>query len=485
MKKKFSLIFIILLICSISYVFAAEYQIGDKINDVLYTDIVTEINGKQVESFNINGSTAIYVSAAEKLGYDVIWNGEKRLVTIQNDPNNNPIYKEEKFEKKTQSNYDIGDKINDVLYTDIITKINGEQVESFNINGYTAIYVTALRKTGAEVKWQPDTREVIISNIEEQAISGDSYNGEMTIQFSFGERTGQYKGDIVDGVPHGYGEFTSETESGIGWTYKGEWKDGHLNGEGKTIWDNGNKEIGIYENDQITPMSEIEINKMFGQPDNYENHYIELTGEIFTQPEYYDNGVIVQMYTDVDNRENDVLVYLYDTNIVINKNEMIKVKGVLGEVYEGENAFGSQLRIPTVHAYEYESITYEDLYPIVAKKEVNKTQTQFGYSVTVQKVEVTELETRVYIKVENNGSDNFNLYSFNTKLIQNGKQYEEESNWDADYPEIQTDLVPGVSTEGIITYPPIKNEAFKLILEGSSDDWDEDIEDYIYEINFE
>jgi len=45
---------------------ALDYAIGDKINDILYTDIRTEINGKTVESFNINGLTAIYVSVLKR-----------------------------------------------------------------------------------------------------------------------------------------------------------------------------------------------------------------------------------------------------------------------------------------------------------------------------------------------------------------------------------------------------------------------------------
>ena len=165
MKKRSIVVFILISLISLSVSFGVEHSIGDKINDVLFTDIITEINGQQIESFNINGSTAIYVNSAKKLGYDVIWNGEKRLVTIKNNVSQNPLYSESKMSSGSLS-YQIGDKINDVLYTDIKTVISGEEVESFNINGSTAIYVSALRKTGASVIWNAETREVIISNVE-------------------------------------------------------------------------------------------------------------------------------------------------------------------------------------------------------------------------------------------------------------------------------------------------------------------------------
>jgi len=72
MKKILTVMLLIVMSSTIGF---ASPQIGDKIDDVLYTDIVTEINGREIESFNINGSTAIYVTQATKLGYDVIWNG--------------------------------------------------------------------------------------------------------------------------------------------------------------------------------------------------------------------------------------------------------------------------------------------------------------------------------------------------------------------------------------------------------------------------
>lgn len=163
--KKLSAILIILII-SISIGFGAiSPQIGDKIGDVLYTDIVTEINGQEVESFNINGSTAIYVTQTKKLGYDVAWNGEERLVEVTYNSSNNPSYNEEKLEKANTLNHRVGDKINDVLYTDIRTIIDGIEFESFNINGSTAIYAADLREAGAEVKWNGDDRRVIISNV--------------------------------------------------------------------------------------------------------------------------------------------------------------------------------------------------------------------------------------------------------------------------------------------------------------------------------
>ncbi|MBS7528552.1 hypothetical protein KHM83_17935 [Fusibacter paucivorans] len=304
------------------------------------------------------------------------------------------------------------------------------------------------------------------------------------MQFAFGERAGKYDGNMKNGLPDGYGEFATESMSGSKWTYKGQWVDGHFNGEGQTEWSSGGKEIGKYKDDLITPMSEEETKLIFSQPEDYKYHCVELIGEIFMQPEYFEGGVALQMFTDIENYDNNVIVYIFDDKVSLNENDLVKITGIVGDVFTGENLFGATLTFPTVEAKSYELITYEKLHPIVASCEANETQTQLGYSVTIQKVEVTDLETRVYIKVDNNGEANFSLYSFNATIVQNGRQYEEQTNYDADYPNVQTDLYPGVSTEGIITYPPISSEDFKIILEGSSDNYSEDIKDYVFNISF-
>ena len=71
----------------------------------------------------------------------------------------------------------------------------------------------------------------------------------MTLLFAFGERTGTYTGDIVDGLPHGYGTFESQNPSGMGWTYEGQWENGHFSGQGTTYYEDGWIYTGYHEAD--------------------------------------------------------------------------------------------------------------------------------------------------------------------------------------------------------------------------------------------
>ena len=72
------------------------------------------------------------------------------------------------------------------------------------------------------------------------------------------------------------------------------------------------------------------------------------------------------------------------------------------------------------------------------------------------------------------------------KIKQGRSQYEEQSNWNYDYPEVQTDLMPNTTTSGVICFPVIsQTEKFTLYIDGSSDNWDEDLEQYVFKLSNE
>lgn len=86
------------------------------------------------------------------------------------------------------------------------------------------------------------------------SLSRDVVNETMTINFSFGERTGIFTGHLNEnGLPDGYGEFSTIGDNE--WTYKGDFKNGHFHGHGKTVWEGEDYQVeeGTYTNDYFTP----------------------------------------------------------------------------------------------------------------------------------------------------------------------------------------------------------------------------------------
>ncbi len=306
---------------------------------------------------------------------------------------------------------------------------------------------------------------------------------KLTLDFAFGSRTGTYSGNMTDGLPNGYGKFTTKNDNGDGWTYEGNWSKGHFEGEGKTTWESGEMEEGVYKDDKIVPIAGDEVKGLYADPKSYQNKVVELYGKVFTVPQQDQDNTAIQMWGDPKNSNNNVVVYIPDRNFEVKSGDYVRIIGKVGEEFKGNNAFGGGVTAPTVYAKECEVVSYiEAVSPALSTIEVNQTIAQLGYAVTVQKVELAEDETRIYVKVENNGSDKFSLYSFSSLLVQNGKQFQEQSNWDADYPDIQTDLLVGNTTEGIIAFPKIEKADFAIVLEGHSGNYREDFEEFRYEI---
>lgn len=64
-------------------------------------------------------------------------------------------------------------------------------------------------------------------------------------------REGLYTGEVLNGVPHGYGVFTTVNSSGEPWHYLGQWENGVECGEGGCYWNFGQTQIGTYSNNAI------------------------------------------------------------------------------------------------------------------------------------------------------------------------------------------------------------------------------------------
>ena len=74
-------------------------------------------------------------------------------------------------------------------------------------------------------------------------------NLEMVLHLPHADREGVYTGEMENGVPHGYGCFVREDETGENsWIYVGEFESGIFSGEGVTAWlSQGGYDSGTYQ----------------------------------------------------------------------------------------------------------------------------------------------------------------------------------------------------------------------------------------------
>jgi len=136
------------------------YNIGDIINYAQPTNIVASINGYQLMSYNVDGFTYIQVEDLQYYGFNVSYDNNTRSLSVTRNSavtEINPHKTNADFEKigtnKTKKN---------IYYTDIVAYLNGEQVNSSNIDGVTIISFDDLSRFG-QVSYSDEKREISLT----------------------------------------------------------------------------------------------------------------------------------------------------------------------------------------------------------------------------------------------------------------------------------------------------------------------------------
>jgi len=132
----------------------STHKVGDVIDHVLNTDIVAYVNSKAIKSYNINGNTAVLAEDLMNYGFNVTWNQDARTLDIKKgDGTITSTY------APVANTEPVGSVAMDVLYTDIVTSMNGEKITSYNVNGSTIVYIDDLSRFGTLV-WDADAKTI-------------------------------------------------------------------------------------------------------------------------------------------------------------------------------------------------------------------------------------------------------------------------------------------------------------------------------------
>ncbi len=132
---------------------------ADVIDWVLYTDIRTYIGGVEITSYNIKGNTAVVVEDLKDYGFKVVWDGDTRTLSVARDAEASVAGGE-----VTRTEGEVGARAMEVYSTDIVTYLDGNVTESYNVGGRTIVYVDALAALySSEYYWDPDARTLTMT----------------------------------------------------------------------------------------------------------------------------------------------------------------------------------------------------------------------------------------------------------------------------------------------------------------------------------
>lgn len=231
-------------------------------------------------------------------------------------------------------------------------------------------------------------------------------------------------------------------------------------------------------------LTKEEFEQLYTDANKFKGDKVDFYGKIFTDIERDDKGTYIQAFAGSKGQDNNILIAINDPNIDLKENDIIHVVGTVEGEQKGTNAFGAELKLPYIIAEKIEKSDYATAFsPALKTINLNQELNHSGYLVKISKIEFAKEETRVYISITNNMKYKINYYTFNSKAVQGSKQFETADNYDADYPQPQNEIMPGIKTEGILLFPAMDSSLpVKFIMEGSSDNYEIQINPFIFEV---
>ncbi len=145
-------------LCAALTITAAALRAGDVVDYVLSTEIRAYIDGMEIPAYNIGGRLAVVAEDLRGYGFSVVWNAEASTLSITRDPSA-PLAP---LAVEPLSDAPVGTRILPVLHTEIVTDMDGNTVDSFNIDGRTIVYFSDLAIYGSYL-YDNDSRMSMLS----------------------------------------------------------------------------------------------------------------------------------------------------------------------------------------------------------------------------------------------------------------------------------------------------------------------------------
>ena len=208
----------------------------------------------------------------------------------------------------------------------------------------------------------------------------------------------------------------------------------------------------------VNNVTDANFAEFYLNPDNYIDSDVTITGKIFNLVPSSGNTGSFQIYQGGDSSRNVIISYEISQQLgPFSEDDCVRIVGTSTGSYQYANAFGGDVSAPFVDASSITKIECSDVISPAQKSIiVEESQTKSGIKFTLHKVEFSDKNTRVYLTIENNNKNTeISFYDFNSKAIQGNRQFETTTDYDVDYPEIQSDIPAGIVEDGVILFEPL------------------------------
>ena len=171
----------------------------------------------------------------------------------------------------------------------------------------------------------------------------------------------------------------------------------------------------------------------------------------------------------------------------LTEDQWVRVRGELHSYWNTQNLMGGEIRLPVVAAHNVAAITRADAFPSIRTVRVDQSITRHGLTITLQKLEIADSETRLYVHAKNNSPNKASIYAYDAVLVQGTRQIQRKDVFGQDVGEPDTTLVSGTETQGVLLFEPVSPDSspIKLIWEGPrTDDYSVEFDDWEWVISW-
>jgi hypothetical protein len=233
----------------------------------------------------------------------------------------------------------------------------------------------------------------------------------------------------------------------------------------------------------VKELSKEEFEQMFTEPKKYIGDRVDYYAKVF-KVERNSDGTYIQAFANPKESTMNTAIVVKDPYLEVKSDEIIHVIGIITDELKGQNLFGATLRLPVITAENLENSDYATAFSPAEKTYDLKSEiNQKGFIIKIDRIELASDETRVYLSVTNQSNNKIHPSSYTAKIIQGSNQYDFQMNFNADYPEIQNEILPEAASSGVITFPKIDlNSPFRLYIEGYTDNFNVRIEPFVFEV---
>lgn len=240
--------------------------------------------------------------------------------------------------------------------------------------------------------------------------------------------------------------------------------------------------------EKIEYIEESQVAELFTSPDDFEGKYVKLSGQLLSDPEKSDGEVAFQVWTNPLDSEQSFIVHC-KTDCSVKINDYVKVDGKIAGSFDGETIIGADLSVPLIKTETVEVSSYMDVMaPTLKEISPNVSSEQHGLTVSVDKIEYSDIETRLYMTITNKGNEAAGVDVYGIRIVQDGKQIEQDmessSAYEGGYAELSYDVSAGASTSGVLVFPPLdQTKNFQVIAPNPySDNYELEFKDYAFDI---